>query len=98
MKAYLTKWVPPRDDFLPTMTEQEGRLMKQHGEWQTNLLQQGLILAHGPVIDPAGSYGVAIWQIENDADIAALTAQDPIVRAGVGHYEHFPMIQVKARG
>jgi uncharacterized protein YciI len=98
MKAYLTKWVPPRDDFLATITEREKELFQQHGDWQTGLRETGQIVAHGPVVDPAGSYGVAIWEIQDDADIAALTAQDPIVRAGVGHYEHFAMMQMRARG
>jgi uncharacterized protein YciI len=98
MKAYLTKWVPPRGDFLATITEREKELFQQHGDWQTGLRETSQIVAHGPVVDPAGSYGVAIWEIQDDADIAALTAQDPIVRAGVGHYEHFAMIQMRARG
>ncbi|NOW48564.1 uncharacterized protein YciI [Novosphingobium sp. SG751A] len=98
MKAYLTKWIPPRADFLPTITEAEQALFQQHGDWQTALRKTGHIVAHGPVADPAGPYGVAIWEIEDDADIAALTAEDPIVKAGVGHYEHFPMMQMRSRG
>jgi uncharacterized protein YciI len=97
MKAYLTKWVPPRNDFLSTITEHEKDLFRQHGDWQTDLREQRLIVAHGPVVDPAGSYGVALWEIEDDADIAALTAQDPIMKAGVGHYEHFPMMLLRTR-
>lgn len=96
MEAYLTKWVPPRGHSLPTSTEREGSLMKQHGAWQAGLLRQGFILTHGPVLARRGNCRVAIWQVEDDADIAALTAQDPIVRAGIGHYEHFPMLQAKA--
>ncbi len=60
MKAYLTKWVPPRDDFLSTITDHEKELFRQHGDWQAGLREQRLIVAHGPVIDPAGSYGVRI--------------------------------------
>jgi uncharacterized protein YciI len=97
MKAYLTKWLPPRADFLATITEREKELFRQHGDWQTGLRETGQIVAHGPVVDPAGTYGVAIWEIDDDADIAALTAQDPIARAGVGHYEHFAMLQMRAR-
>ncbi|MGY5804449.1 YciI family protein [Rhizobium sp. LEGMi12c] len=97
MKAYLTKWIPPRADFLQTITDEEKALFQQHGDWQTELRGTGQIVAHGPVVDPAGPYGVALWEVEDGADIAALTAQDPIVKAGVGHYEHFPMLQLHAR-
>ncbi|MEA9557559.1 YciI family protein [Xanthomonas nasturtii] len=98
MKAFLTKWIPPRADFLPTMTEQEAGQMQAHGAWLEDHLHNGRIVAHGPVLDPAGSYGVALWQLQDDQDISELTAQDPIIRAGIGHYAHFPMLQLKAHG
>ena len=68
MKAYLTKWVPPRADFLPTITKREEDLFRQHGDWQNGLRETGQIVAHGPVIDPTGSYGVAIWEIDDEAE------------------------------
>lgn len=97
MKAYLTKWIPPRPDFLPTMTPEEQSLMQRHGDLQTELRTQRLIVANGPVTDPAGTYGVALWEIEDDVDIEDLTAQDPIILAGLGHYEHFPMLMLGLR-
>lgn len=56
--------------------------MKQHGAFMNKLLAQGLIVAHGPVMDEAGPYGVPLHQIEDDQEVAALTSQDPIVRTG----------------
>lgn len=97
MKAYLSKWIPPRPDFLETITEQEKTLFKAHGDWQATLRAQGLIVAHGPVVDPNGSYGMALWEIADDARIEALTAGDPIVSAGVGRYEHFEMMSLRVR-
>ncbi|MGV2164957.1 YciI family protein [Agrobacterium sp. 16-172Ci] len=97
MKAYLTKWIPPRPDFLQTITDEEKALFHQHGDWQTELRKTRQIVAHGPVVDPIGPYGVALWEIEDDVDIAALTAEDPIMKAGIGRYEHFPMTQLRTR-
>ena len=34
MKYYLAKFLPPRADFLATMTSTEVKLMKEHG-WMT---------------------------------------------------------------
>lgn len=98
MKYYLCKFIPPRADFLATMSADEQEWMKQHGAYLNKLLDQGLIVAHGPVMDPAGGYGVSLFQITDDQDIAALTAEDPIVKNGVGHYEHYPMLHLKTRG
>lgn len=97
MKAYLTKWIPPRPDFLATITDAEKSLFQKHGDWQAELRKTGQIVAHGPVEDPAGIYGVALWEIDEADNIETLISQDPIVRAGIGHYEHFSMLQLSSR-
>jgi len=97
MKYYLCKYLPPRSDFLATMTDDEKIWMGQHGAYLDELLAKGQIVAHGPVMDPSGGYGVSLYRIEDDQDIEALTAQDPIVKNGVGHYEHFKMLHLHAR-
>ena len=97
MKYYLCKFIPPRADFLPTMSVDEREWMKQHGDYLIELLEQGVVVAHGPVMDPAGGYGVSLFQIADDREISVLTAEDPIIKNGVGHYEHHPMLQLKSR-
>ena len=97
MKYYLCKYIPPRADFLATMSVDEKEWMAQHGAYLNQLLEQGLIVAHGPVMDPAGGYGVSLYRIDDDQDIALLTSEDPIVKNGVGHYEHHPMLHLKTR-
>ncbi len=97
MKYYFCKYLPPRADFLATMTDDEKRWMGQHGAFLDDLLAKGQIVAHGPVMDPAGGYGVSLYRIEDDQEIDAFTSQDPIVKNGAGHYEHFPMPHLKAR-
>lgn len=97
MKYYLCKFIPPRADFLATLSADEQVWMKQHGAYLNRLLDQGLIVAHGPVIDDGDGYGVSLYQIPDDQDIAALTAEDPIVKNGVGHYEHYTMLHLASR-
>jgi uncharacterized protein YciI len=97
MKYYLCKYMPPRADFLATMSADEQALMRRHGDYLNQLLEQGVIVAHGPVIDDTGGYGLSLYQIADDQEIGALTAQDPIVQHGVGHYEHCVMLHLRAR-
>ncbi|VXB17876.1 YciI family protein [Pseudomonas sp. 8O] len=97
MKYYLCKFIPPRTDFLATMSASEREWMKQHGAYLNNLLNQGLIVAHGPVIDESGGYGVSLFQLPDDQDVAALTSEDPIIKNGVGHYEHYTMLHLTSR-
>jgi uncharacterized protein YciI len=98
MKHYLCKYIPPRADFLATMTARESDLMKQHGAFLNDLLEKGAVVAHGPVLDPAGGYGLSLYQVDDDQDIEAMTSADPIVKAGVGHYEIHPMLHLRMRG
>ena len=98
MKYYLCKYIPPRADFLATMTADEKAWMKQHGAFLDDLLEKGQVVAHGPVMDPSGGYGVSLYQIADNQEIKAITSEDPIVKNGVGYYEHHPMLHLKARG
>ncbi|RBH53031.1 MULTISPECIES: YciI family protein [Pseudomonas] len=97
MKYFLCKFIPPRADFLATMSSNEREWMKQHGVYMNDLLNKGLIVAHGPVIDEAGGYGVSLYQLADDQDVIELTSQDPIIKNGVGHYEHCTMLHLTAR-
>lgn len=97
MKYYLCKFVPPRADFLSTLSDEELSWMKQHGEFLNDLLAKNVIVAHGPVLDEQGGYGVSLYQIADSEEIAAITSQDPIVKNGVGHYEHYVMLHLASR-
>jgi len=98
LKAYLCKFIPPRADFLTTMTSDEARWMKEHGAFLDDLIDEGVVVAHGPVMDPKGGYGVSLFRIADDQDIDTITSRDPIVKNGAGHYEHYPMRKLTARG
>lgn len=97
MKHYLCKYIPPRTDFLATMTAHESVLMKEHGNFLNELLAKGIVVAHGPVIDPAGGYGLSLFKVGDDQDIKTMTSDDPIVKNGIGHYEIHPMLHLRAR-
>lgn len=99
MKYFLCKFVSPRPDFLTSMTVEERKLLKEHGAYLQELLEQRIVVAHGPVADPDGVWGVSIFEINDSDDIDGLTAGDPMIRAGIGaRYEVFPMLQMRARG
>ncbi len=94
MKSYLCKYIPPRRDFLDTLSTEEQALMADHVDFLNELLAQKIIVAHGPVLDDKGAYGVSLFRIDDSDEIEAYTARDPIAAAGVGHYEHHPMLHL----
>lgn len=97
MKYFLAKFLPPRADFLATMSSDEVNLMAEHGAFLNDLLQKGVVVAHGPVADPAGGWGLSLYQVEDGQDVRALAQEDPMVRSGGARYEIFPMPHLKVR-
>jgi uncharacterized protein YciI len=77
------------------MTNEERQLMQQHVAYWTNLAETGVALLFGPVADPAGSYGVGVVEVEQEKDVAVLTANDPVTKSGLQFkHEAYVMPQV----
>ena len=49
------------------MTSDEALLMRAHREYWTPRVEAGVVVAMGPVADPAGGYGVAIIEAASDS-------------------------------
>jgi uncharacterized protein YciI len=98
MAYFFCKFILQRADFLKTMTPDEAKLLKSHGGYLQGLLEQGKVLAHGPVIEPQGGFGLSLFDVQDEKELSQLTDQDPMILAGVGaHYEMFPMLQLRYR-
>nr|WP_246205398.1 YciI family protein [Microvirga arsenatis] len=80
------------------MTPAEAGLMQKHAVYWQGLADRGIALVVGPVLDPAGVWGVAVVDV-NDADAAAaLTNEDPVISADAGfRYEIHPIPQAILR-
>jgi uncharacterized protein YciI len=98
MAYFFCKFITPRKDFLKTMSADEAKLLKAHGEYLQGLLEQGRVVAHGPVVEPQGGFGLSLFDVEGENELSELTAKDPMILAGVGaRYDIFPMIQLRYR-
>jgi len=87
---FVYKLIPPRPTFFADQTEQEQKVMTDHVRYWSRLLSAGTAVAFGPVLDPAGVFGLAV--VEADADeLARIAAGDPVVLAGMGTVETYPM-------
>ena len=96
MKHYLCRLLPPRADFVATMTAVEGAAMKQHQAYLHGLMEKGQVIAFGPVGDPKGIWGLALLALDDSADPAAITAADSVIHAGIGmRYEVLPMLALR---
>jgi uncharacterized protein YciI len=71
------------------MTDDERAVMHKHIAYWAPYVQDGTVLALGPVADPKGSYGIAIIRVDSDDQLRQLIANDPA--NGLNSYEFYPM-------
>ena len=98
MPHFLCKLKPPRPTFVTDMSAEEALLMRAHREYWTPRVETGVVVAMGPVADPAGAYGIAIVEAASEAALDAMQAADPVILAGRGFsYENRPMAGIAVR-
>jgi uncharacterized protein len=98
MSHFLCKLKPPRPTFLADMSSEEALVMRRHREYWTPRVEIGVVIAMGPVADPAGGYGVAIIEAPSQAALEAMLAADPAMLSKRGFsYETFPMPAIAVR-
>jgi uncharacterized protein YciI len=91
MNHFLLKLVPPRPTFAKDMNDDEKNLMQQHAKYFEQLQERGVALAYGPVLDPRGSWGMAILEVENENEAKEILNSDPTVKAALNTFEIYPM-------
>jgi YCII-related domain-containing protein len=91
-KPFLLRLIAPRATFAADMTREEAALMQEHGNYWRRKLAEGVAVAFGPVLDPAGAWGLGLLRVTDEAEIRSFTAEDPVIRADRGfRYEVLPM-------
>ena len=93
-KYFVLHLLPSRPDFAQTMTEEERSIMSQHVAYWTDKMNQGKVIAFGPVLDPKAVYGLGIVAVDNEDEVASFIENDPAGK--INKYEYFPMLAVVA--
>jgi len=88
-KYFLAKLIPPRPSFAMDMTAEERQVMMDHGAYLRNYVEAGTVIVMGPVLDPAGSWGLAVFEASSDDVVRSITARDPTVLSGLGFRGRF---------
>ena len=94
MKYYVYRLIAPRPTFVADMTAAERDLMRRHSEYWRGQMQAGRVVIFGPVIDPAGPYGLGVIRLSDESDPAVFGREDPCMQADCGFQFHVaPMAQ-----
>lgn len=96
---FLCRLIPPRTDFMTTMSDGERGIMRAHVGYWTGKVTTGNALVFGPVADPKGGYGIGIIRVADIAEMEALRDADPAMQAGIGFsYDILPMPRLVIAG
>jgi uncharacterized protein len=95
MPFFYARLSPKRSTFPADMTPDEAAAMKGHGAWLAEQLAAGTLVVAGPVMDPAGVFGVGVFEAASRDEVVALLTRDPAT--GVGTYEVHSMGPAIAR-
>ena len=93
-KYFLLKLIPNRLDFAQTMSEEERNIMSQHVTYWTDYINKGIAIVFGPVLDPAGVYGLGIITVNSEEQLASFIENDPAGK--INKYEFYPISAITA--
>ena len=69
--------------------------MEEHGRYFQEHFTAGRVLLFGPVMASTGAFGLAVLQVDNEAEARRIGEDDPSVKAGLNRFELYPL-QVSA--
>ena len=61
--------------------------MTRHAAYWQPLVESGQMVVFGPVLDGSGSWGLGIIEVDDEAELRAFVAHDPVVTSGTGTIE-----------
>lgn len=94
-KYFVLYLIPPRPDFVQSMSDEERGIMTQHVAYWKEWLDKGVALVFGPVFDPAATYGIGIVAVETEEQLRSIIKNDPAT--AINKYEYYPMRAVTAK-
>jgi uncharacterized protein YciI len=88
-KYFFLKLNPPRPTFAQDLNDDEKSIMQQHAAYWKSMMDKGLTVVYGPVMDPKGAYGIGIIEADSQQEVEGFIANDPA--NGLNQYEFYPM-------
>jgi uncharacterized protein len=87
MTTFVFRLKAPRPDFALDMTDEEREIMGRHAEYWQPLVASGQMVVFGPVLDRTGSWGLGVVEAEDEDELRAFAAGDPVVVSGTAEIE-----------
>ena len=87
MTTFVFRLKAPRPTFALDMTAEEQEIMSRHAAYWEPWIDSGQMVVFGPVLDETGSWGLGVVQGEDEDELRAHAAGDPVVTTGTAEIE-----------
>lgn len=95
---FFFKLIAPRPTFAMDMTDTERGLMLAHMQYLQGHFVAGRVLIYGPVMATEGAFGMAVFEVENEAEARSIAENDPTIMGKLHSYALYPMRVGAAQG
>ena len=92
MSAFVFRLQAPRPNFALDMTDEEREIMGRHAAYWQPLVESGQMVVFGPVLDSTGSWGLGVVEADDEDELRAFAADDPVVVTGTATIEMGKML------
>src|SRR5881275_483625 len=92
MPTFVIRLKAPRPTFALDMSDEEREVMGRHAAHWQPYIDSGQMVIFGPVLDDTGSWGLGVIEAEEEHELRALAANDPVVTTGTGRIEMGKML------
>jgi uncharacterized protein len=87
MSTFVFRLKGPRPTFAVDMSDQEREIMARHADYWRPWVESGQMVIFGPVLDSGGSWGLGVVEADDEKQLRAFAADDPVVTSGIGTIE-----------
>jgi uncharacterized protein len=87
MTTFVFRLMAPRPTFALDMTDEERDIMARHAAYWRPWVESGQMVTFGPVLDSSGSWGLGVVEADDEEELRAFAAGDPVVITGTGTIE-----------
>jgi uncharacterized protein YciI len=87
MSTFVFRLKAPRPTFALDMTDDERVIMSRHAAYWQPLVDSGRMVIFGPVLDSTGSWGLGVVEGDDEEELRAFAADDPVVASGTATIE-----------
>src|SRR5207253_5193538 len=87
MTTFVFRLKAPRPTFALDMNDEEREIMARHAAHWRPWIESGQMVIFGPVLDSSGSWGLGVVEADDEEELRAFAAGDPVVTTGTGTIE-----------